>query len=91
MVYFQTKNPNLVKFFAGLAVEDVGIFYGHFVFFRPNGIFCGLLVHFEVIWYIYPRFGMLYHETSGNPGSHSRKRCHAKGRGERSRLEKQPG
>jgi hypothetical protein len=26
------------------------------------------LVHFVVIWYIFPRFGMLYQEKSGNPG-----------------------
>jgi hypothetical protein len=35
-------------------MEDVGIFYGH-------------LVYFVVIWYIIPRFGMLYQEKSGNP------------------------
>jgi hypothetical protein len=45
-------------------------------------IFCGHLVYFVVIWYIlwslgifcghlvyFPRFGILYHEESGNPGS----------------------
>jgi hypothetical protein len=25
------------------------------------------LVHFEVIWYIFPHLGMLYREKSGNP------------------------
>jgi hypothetical protein len=34
---------------------------------RPFGIFCGHLVYFIVIWYIFPRFGMLYQEKSGNP------------------------
>jgi hypothetical protein len=33
----------------------------------PYGIFYGLLVHFGVIWYIFPRFGLLYQENSGNP------------------------
>jgi hypothetical protein len=33
MVYFQTKNPNLGKFWEGLAVEAVGIFYGYLVYF----------------------------------------------------------
>jgi hypothetical protein len=28
----------------------------------------GLLVYFEVIWYIFPRFGMFYPDKSGNPG-----------------------
>jgi hypothetical protein len=31
------------------------------------GIFCGHLVNFMVIWDIFPRFGMLYQEKSGNP------------------------
>jgi hypothetical protein len=29
-------------------------------------IFYGLLVYFMVIWYIFPFFGMLYEEKSGN-------------------------
>jgi hypothetical protein len=37
-------------------MEDVGIFYGHWVYFA-------------VIWYIFPVFGMLYQEKSGNPDS----------------------
>jgi hypothetical protein len=34
---------------------------------RQFGIFCGQLVYFMVIWYIFSRFGMLYQEKSGNP------------------------
>jgi hypothetical protein len=34
----------------------------------PFGIFCGLLVYFVVIWYIFHHFGKLYQEKSGNPG-----------------------
>jgi hypothetical protein len=44
-----------------------GIFYGHLLYFMaiwyilwPFGIFCDRLIHS-------PRFGMLYHEKSGNP------------------------
>jgi hypothetical protein len=48
-------------------MEDVGIFYGHLSILRPFGIFCGNLVYFEVIWYIFLRFGILYQEQSGNP------------------------
>jgi hypothetical protein len=48
-------------------MEEVGVFYGHLVYFIIFGIFYGHLVYFVVIWYIYPRFGMLYHEKSGNP------------------------
>jgi hypothetical protein len=35
-------------------MEDVGIFYGQLVFLRPICIFCGHLVYFMVIWYIFP-------------------------------------
>jgi hypothetical protein len=49
-----------------------GIFYGHLVYFMAIwyilwsfGIFYGHLV----IWYIFPPFGILCQEKSGNPGS----------------------
>jgi hypothetical protein len=35
-----------------------GLHYGHFY---------GYLVYFVAIWYIFPRFGVLYQEKSGNP------------------------
>jgi hypothetical protein len=51
----------------GLAIEDVGVFYGQFVYLLaiwyivlPIGTFFGHLVYFS-------RFGMLYREKSGNP------------------------
>jgi hypothetical protein len=34
---------------------------------RPLEIFLGHLVYFVVIWYIFPRFGILDQEKSGNP------------------------
>jgi hypothetical protein len=46
----------------GLELEDVGIFYGHLEYILwPVGIFYGRLV-------IFPRFGTLHKEKSGNPG-----------------------
>jgi hypothetical protein len=51
----------------GVAMEKLGIFYGHLVYFTaignilwPFSIFCGNLVYF-------PRFGILDQEKSGNP------------------------
>jgi hypothetical protein len=48
-------------------MEDIGVLYGHVIYFmaiwyilRPFGKLHSYLVHF-------PRFGMLYHEKSGNP------------------------
>jgi hypothetical protein len=39
------------------------LFYGHVMY-----VVYGHLVYFVVIWYIFPRFGMLCQEKSGNPG-----------------------
>jgi hypothetical protein len=42
-------------------VMTFGLFYGHFCIVYND------LVYFVVIWYIFPRFGMLYQVKSGNP------------------------
>jgi hypothetical protein len=62
MAYFQTKNPNLDKFWR---VLDIGLFYCHLVYFVVLwyilwyfGIFCGTLVFFVVLWYILWYFGI---------------------------------
>jgi hypothetical protein len=52
------------KFQFGYILWDVGILW-------PFGISYG---HFMVIWYIFPRFGMLCQEKSGNPVSESERR-----------------
>jgi hypothetical protein len=49
-----------------LAIDDIGIL----AVLQPFGKFCGHLGYFMVIWYIFPCFGMLYKEKSGNPGRH---------------------
>jgi hypothetical protein len=56
----------------GHATEDIGILFVYIF-----GIFCGNLAYlmviviwytyFEVVLYIFPHFGMLYQEKSGNP------------------------
>jgi hypothetical protein len=38
---------------------------------RPFGTFSGHIVHFLAFWYIFPHFGMLYQEKSGNPDSNT--------------------
>jgi hypothetical protein len=70
MVYFQTKNLNLGKFWRGLAMGEVGVFYGHLVFLLsfgryivgPCGLFYGHSGYFS-------SFGKFCQEKSGNPGS----------------------
>jgi hypothetical protein len=67
----------------GLAMEGIGVLYGHLVYFKAIwyilwlfGIFCGHLVYFVVIWYILwlfgifcPRYGIcIVPDKSCNPG-----------------------
>jgi hypothetical protein len=61
MVCFQTKNPNLGKFWRALDWKKLILW--------PFGIFYGYLVNFVFIWYILSRFGNMYQEKSGNPGN----------------------
>jgi hypothetical protein len=61
MVYFQTKNSNLDKFWRELQRKTsiyalfVYLFYDHLVYFIDVGYIFGYLVYIS-------RFGMLYHE-----------------------------
>jgi hypothetical protein len=64
MVYFETQNTNLGKFWKVLQWK---IYMPILSILRPTGIFCGHLVHLVVIWYIFPTFGKLHWEKSGNP------------------------
>jgi hypothetical protein len=75
MVSFQTKNPNLVKFWRAIhRLENVDIFYGLMGYFTDIwdilltfGIFFDHLVYFVFSWYIFSGFGIMYQEKSGNP------------------------
>jgi hypothetical protein len=49
-------------------MEDVGIFYDHLVLFMAIGNILWRFVYFVVIWYIFPLFGILDQEKTGNPG-----------------------
>jgi hypothetical protein len=67
MAYFQTKNPNLGKFWRVFQWRMLVLFYGYLVFLSQFGILCDCLVCFKIIWHSFSRFGILYQETSGNP------------------------
>jgi hypothetical protein len=43
---------------------------------QPFGAFLFNCYIFMVIWYIFPRFGMLHQETSGNPADDNDKGGH---------------
>jgi hypothetical protein len=62
MVYFQTKNPNLGKFWRVLQWKMSVYFMDIWSILRtfwhislPYGIFCGNLVYFPPFWYVVPR------------------------------------
>jgi hypothetical protein len=69
MVCFQTKNPNLGKFWRVLQWKILVYFMIIWSILRPLEIFYGHLVYFVANWYISPRFGILHQEKSDNPGS----------------------
>jgi hypothetical protein len=67
MVCFQIKNPNLGKFGMVLQWKMLVYLMETWSFLRSFVIFYGHLVQFVVIWHIFPHFGILYQEKSGNP------------------------
>jgi hypothetical protein len=72
MVYFQTKNPNLGKFWRVLQWKTLLYFMYIGSILQPFGIkLYEHLVYFVVIRYIFTRFGILYQDKSGNPAGHS--------------------
>jgi hypothetical protein len=57
MVYFQTKNPNLGKFWSVFQWNMLVNFMAIWSILLP---FHDHLVYFVVFWVYFPRFGMLY-------------------------------
>jgi hypothetical protein len=59
---FSNQKSHFWQILEGLAMENLGIFYDHLVYFTaignilgPFGIFCGNLVYFSPLWYFVPR------------------------------------
>jgi hypothetical protein len=63
---FQTKNPNLGKFWRDLQRKILVYFMAIGPVLRPLGILCGHLIYLWLFG-IFSSFGMLYQEKSGNP------------------------
>jgi hypothetical protein len=51
-------------------MEYVVVYSGHLEYFITNGYILWAFDNFAVVWYVFPRFGILYQEKSGNPGAH---------------------
>jgi hypothetical protein len=52
---FSNKKSHFGLILEGLAIEDVGIFYGHWAYFTANWFIWGLLVYFSPFWFAVPR------------------------------------
>jgi hypothetical protein len=69
MVYFETKSPNLGKFWR--ALEWKVLVYPIVIWknLRPFDIVTlSSFGNVVIIWYVFPRFGILHSGTSGNRG-----------------------
>jgi hypothetical protein len=69
MAYFQTKNPNLGQFWRALKWKMLVYFKAIWNILRPIGIFIWPFVIQWSFGVYFSRFGILYHEKSGNPAS----------------------
>jgi hypothetical protein len=49
-------------------MANVGVFYCHLEYFTAIWYFSWPFGNLVVNWYIFPRFGILCQEKSGNPG-----------------------
>jgi hypothetical protein len=58
MVYFQTEDPNLGKFWRALQWKLLVCFMTIWSILRPSGLFYCHLVYFTAIWYILWSFGI---------------------------------
>jgi hypothetical protein len=65
---FVPKIPNLGKFCRAFGDEDIGIFYGHWVYLLPFGYFMALwlyvfysnMVYFTTLCYMLLKFGIIF-------------------------------
>jgi hypothetical protein len=68
MVCFEYSKTKYGYILGGLGMENASIFSSIWNIFQPFCTFCGHLVYFVVIWYIFPHLGMLNQKESGNSG-----------------------
>jgi hypothetical protein len=68
VIFSQTHLVTLIL--EDLGIENAVLYSGHLQYFTPSGYILHTYGHFGdfvVIWYIFPRFGILYQTKSGNP------------------------
>jgi hypothetical protein len=64
---FSDQKSQFGYIWQGLETENIGLFCGHLFCFVANCSISSPFGIFLVVWDTFPRFGMLYHEKSGNP------------------------
>jgi hypothetical protein len=67
MVYFQTEDPNLSKFFEGCGMEKVRIFYGYLEYIMAIWYILWHLDNLITIWYVSQVWVYCVRIKSGNP------------------------
>jgi hypothetical protein len=60
----------------GLRIEAVGTFDGRFEYFTAIWYILWPLGNVVVIWYVFPRFGILCEEKSGNAAQNTSRQIH---------------
>jgi hypothetical protein len=66
---FSNQISQFEKTLEGLGMEKVGIFHHHLEYITAVWCILWPLGNLSIIWYIFPHFGILCQEKSGNPGS----------------------
>jgi hypothetical protein len=64
---FSNQKSKFWSILEGLRMENAGIFYGHLEYFTIIWYLLWPLGNVVVIWYIFPRFGILCQDESGSP------------------------
>jgi hypothetical protein len=57
---FSNQNSQFGQMFEGSRLENVDIFLSHLEYLEAFGIFYDHLVHFVLIWYIFPVMGIMH-------------------------------
>jgi hypothetical protein len=69
---FSKQKSKFGSILEGLRMENIGIFYVHLEYFTAIWYNLWPFGNVDAFWYIFPRFGILCLEKSGNPAGRAR-------------------
>jgi hypothetical protein len=64
---FSNQKSQFGQILEGLGMEKAGIFFGYFEYIKAIWHMVGPFGNLMAIWYLFPRFGILCQDKSGNP------------------------